>query len=426
MIGLGYVGLPLLPAFQRGGFPRHRLRRRSEEDRALQRGENYLKHLGEDYVSRWSAVGAVRRDHRLRAGWANADAIISCVPTPLGTHLRAGPELRRADAPIDIAKTLRKGSSSCWNRRTYPRHHARGHAAALRSARGCKCGSRFLPRLFARARRPGRKDLNTQTIPKLVGGIDPAQRRTRRRRSIARRSSRSSRSRSAEVAEAAKLLENIYRAVNIALVNEMKMVLDGDGHRRLGSDRAPPAPSRSASRRSTPARGSAGTASRSIRSTSPGRPARSGMPTRFIELAGEINRHMPDYVVQRTVLALNDRGKAVKGAKILVLGLAYKPDVDDVRESPSFELIEKLEHLGARCRLPRPARPRDAQDAAPRSADEEHRADAAVAEELRLRAVATHHAAYDWQMVADNAKLIVDTRNAMQNVKGRRDHIVQA
>jgi UDP-N-acetyl-D-glucosamine dehydrogenase len=151
-----------------------------------------------------------------------------------------------------------------------------------------------------------------------------------------------------------------------------------------------------------------------------------GHTTRFIELAGEVNRSMPEYVVQRTSLALNERSKAVKGAKILILGLAYKPDVDDVRESPSFELIEKLEHLGAEVDYHDPH--------VPATHKMRHHDLQMKSIELSPQAlkgydcvlIATHHAAYDWQQVADNAVLIVDTRNALRRVTGRREHIVQA
>jgi UDP-N-acetyl-D-glucosamine dehydrogenase len=150
------------------------------------------------------------------------------------------------------------------------------------------------------------------------------------------------------------------------------------------------------------------------------------MPTRFIELAGEVNRAMPEYVVRRTALALNDRAKAIKGSKILVLGLAYKPDVDDVRESPSFELIEKLEELGAQVDYNDPH--------VPQTHKMRHHDLRMASVELSPQKIAsydcvliaTHHAAYDWQQIADNAKLIVDTRNATRNVKGRQDHIVRA
>jgi UDP-N-acetyl-D-glucosamine dehydrogenase len=150
------------------------------------------------------------------------------------------------------------------------------------------------------------------------------------------------------------------------------------------------------------------------------------MTTRFIELAGEINREMPQYVVTRTTLALNDRCKSVKGSRILVLGLAYKPDVDDVRESPSFELIEKLQALGAMVDYNDPHVPSTHRM---RHHDlQMHSAELTPQSLQRYDCVlvATHHSAYDWQMIADHSALIVDTRGALRGVKGRRDHIVGA
>jgi UDP-N-acetyl-D-glucosamine dehydrogenase len=151
-----------------------------------------------------------------------------------------------------------------------------------------------------------------------------------------------------------------------------------------------------------------------------------GMPTRFIELAGEINHSMPDYVVRRLALAMNERGLAVKGSKILVLGLAYKPDVDDVRESPSFELIEKLEELGAHVDYNDPHVPATHKmrhhDLQMRSVE----LTPASWKSYDCVLIATHHKAYDWQFIADNAKLIIDTRNAMIGVNGAKEHIVSA
>jgi UDP-N-acetyl-D-glucosamine dehydrogenase len=151
-----------------------------------------------------------------------------------------------------------------------------------------------------------------------------------------------------------------------------------------------------------------------------------GHTSRFIELAGELNRSMPDYVVQRVMLALNARGKALRGSRILVLGLAYKPDVDDVRESPSIELIEKLEDLGATVEYNDPHVPATHKM---RRHDLRMQSIPLTAESLGSYdcvLIATHHSSYDWQMIADNSSLVVDTRNALQGVKGRRDHIVGA
>ena len=151
------------------------------------------------------------------------------------------------------------------------------------------------------------------------------------------------------------------------------------------------------------------------------------MPTRFIELAGEINHAMPRYVIQKLSLALNARGKAVNGSRILVLGLAYKPDVDDVRESPSFELIGNLLELGAKVDYNDPHVPATHQMR--HYGDLRMKSVPVSAESLRQYdglLIATNHSAYDWQLVADHSQLIVDTRNALRDVKGRRDHIVQA
>jgi UDP-N-acetyl-D-glucosamine dehydrogenase len=150
------------------------------------------------------------------------------------------------------------------------------------------------------------------------------------------------------------------------------------------------------------------------------------MPTRFIELAGEINHAMPDYVVHRTMLALNERGRAINGSRILVLGLAYKPNVDDVRESPSFELIEKLRHLGAQVDYNDPHVPATHKMRHYNLQMSSVELTAERLAEYDAVLVATHHAAYDWQLIADHAKLVVDTRNALKDIRGRREHIVGA
>jgi UDP-N-acetyl-D-glucosamine dehydrogenase len=291
-------------------------------------------------------------------------------------------------------------------------------------ARGMQCGKDFYVAYSPEREDPGRKDFNTQSIPKLVGGIDEVSGELAEAlykkaiKQVIRVSS-------AEVAEAAKLLENIYRAVNIALVNEMKMVLTAMGIDVWEVIRA------------------ASTKPFGFQAFYPGpglgghcipidpfyltwKAREVGMPTRFIELAGEVNRGMPDYVVHRTTLALNEQGKAMKGSRILVLGLAYKPDVDDVRESPSFELIEKLEHLGAHVDYHDPHVPKTHKMRRHDLQMSSIQLNSTNLKSYDCVLVATHHAAYDWQMIADHSKMIVDTRNALRQVKGKRDHIVSA
>src|SRR5688572_9251254 len=421
VIGLGYVGLPLMHAFHTAGFRVMGFDIDPRKIEALRAGKNYLKHLGPNMVKEMVSAGRFDvTDDFSRLG--EPDAIISCVPTPLGTHLE--PDLSYVEKTAeDIAKTLRKGQLVVLESTTYPRT-TREIMLPRFEARGLKCGVDFFLAYSPEREDPGRKDHDTRTIPKLVGGIDPNSGEVAvalYRKAIERVIPVSS----AEVAEAAKLLENIYRAVNIALVNEMKMVLTAMGIDVWEVIRA------------------ASTKPFGFQAFYPGpglgghcipidpfyltwKAREVGQATRFIELAGEVNRAMPDYVVQRTVLALNDRGKAVKGSRILVLGLAYKPDVDDVRESPSFELIEKLTGLGAKIDYHDPHVP----------ATHKMRHHNLQMKSIELSAkslanydcviVATHHSAYDWQQVADHSNLIVDTRNALREVKGKRDHIVGA
>ncbi|HTL28370.1 MAG TPA: nucleotide sugar dehydrogenase [Tepidisphaeraceae bacterium] len=422
VIGLGYVGLPLMAAFHRAGFPVIGFDVDSRKVEALHRGENYLKHLGKTLVSDMKK-GGPKFDATTDAGrLGECDVVISCVPTPLGTHRE--PDLTFVEnSAKDIAKTLRKGQLIVLESSTYPRT-TREIMLPLFEAKGLKLGEDFFLAYSPEREDPGRKVFNTQSIPKLVGGIDPISGEIATalyRKAIKQVIPVSS----AEVAEAAKLLENIYRAVNIALVNEMKMVLDAMGIDVWEVVRA------------------ASTKPFGFQAFYPG-PGLGGhcipidpfyltwkarevnLPTRFIELAGEVNHQMPEWVVQKTVLALNNHAKAVKGSKILVLGLAYKPDVDDVRESPSFELIEKLEHLGAEVDYNDPHVPETHRM---RHHNLQMKSVPLTPENLKKYdcvLIATHHQAYDWEAVAKNAKLIVDTRNAMSNVTGNRDHIVKA
>ena len=424
VIGLGYVGLPLLAAFHRAGFPTLGFDVDPNKINALKKGESYLKHLGPEMVTglhKGAKFDATADFNRM----GEADVLISCVPTPLGKHLE--PDLSYVEKTADdIAKTLRPGQLVVLESTTYPRT-TREIMLPRFEAKGLKCGSDqgFYLAYSPEREDPGRKDFHTQTIPKLVGGIDPASGDIATmlyRKAIEKVVPVST----AEVAESAKLLENIYRSVNIALVNEMKVVLTA-----MGID-------------VWEVIAAAGTKPFGFQAFYPGpglgghcipidpyyltwKAREYGRQTRFIELAGEVNHSMPAYVVDRLVHALNDRSKSVKGSKVLVLGLAYKPDVDDVRESPSFELIEKLEELGAEVDYNDPHVPvthymRRWGDLGKKSVpltDETLRKYDAIL-------VATHHAAYDWQYIADHARLVVDSRGTMRNVKGKRDHIVSA
>lgn len=421
VVGLGYVGLPLLAAFHAAGFPVIGFDKDPRKIEALARGENYLKHLGRTLVSEMRERAPDRFDATSDVGrLGDCDVVLSCVPTPLGHHHE--PDLSYVEnSADDVAATLREGQLIVLESSTYPRT-TREVMVPRFEAKGFVCGQSVFVAYSPEREDPGSKRFSTATIPKLVGGIDPVSGELAA--ALYRKAIRAEivHVESAEVAESAKLLENIYRAVNIALVNEMKVVLDAMGidiwqvvaaakTKPFGFQAFYPGP------------GLGGHCIPIDPFYLTWKAREYGLSTRFIELAGEINRSMPEYVVNRTMLALNGVGKAVKGSRVLVLGLAYKPDVDDVRESPSFELIEKLEQLGAQV---------DYHDPHVAQTHKMRRHDLRMSSvELTPRTLAaydcvlvsTNHSAVDWASVARHASLIVDTRNALD---GHGGNVVKA
>ncbi len=421
VIGLGYVGLPLLRAFWDAGHPVVGFDVDPAKIDTLHRGDNYLKHLGERLVR--DMLGSGRFDAtddfcRL----PEADAILVCVPTPLGSHLE--PDLSFVEKTADaIAKTLRKDQLVVLESTTYP-GTTRDVMLPRFEATGLTCGKDYYLAYSPEREDPGRQDHRTPTIPKLVGGIDEPSGKIAA--ALYAKAVRQVVSVScAEVAEAAKLLENIYRAVNIALVNEMKLVLSAMGidvwevieaaaTKPFGFQAFYPGP------------GLGGHCIPIDPFYFAWKARQVGQPTRFIELAGQVNHAMPDYVVNATAMALNQHGKAIRGSRILILGLAYKPNIDDVRESPSFQLIEKLQKLGAQVDYNDPHVPATHPM---RNYDLKMTSVPLTSQSLAAYdcvLIATHHDAYNWQMITDHARLIVDTRNAMRSVTGKRDHIVNA
>ena len=421
VIGLGYVGLPLLATFHRAGFATLGFDVDPAKITELMAGRNYLKHLG-DELTRDLLTGPKFEATTDLKRLAECDAIISCVPTPLGKHLE--PDLSYvAKSADDIAATLRPGQLVVLESTTYPRTTREVLLPRL-EAKGLKLGVDFFLAFSPEREDPGRKDFTTGNIPKLVGGVDVESGEIAAalyRHAIEKVVLVSS----AEVAESAKLLENIYRAVNIALVNEMKMLLtamDIDVWEVIAAASTKPFGFQAF----YPGPGLGGHCIPIDPFYLTWKAREVGMPTRFIELAGEINHAMPEYVIRRLSLAMNDRSMAIKGSRILILGLAYKPDIDDIRESPSFELIEKLDALGASVDY---NDPHVARTHKMRKYDLGMASVPLTPESLKTydaELIATHHKAYDWQMIADHAKLILDTRNAMKDVKGPRNHIVSA
>ncbi len=416
VIGLGYVGLPLARAFHDaggGGMSVLGFDIDPAKISALAEGRSYIHHFGPDFVAGMARSGRFKATSdfaRLR----EADAILVCVPTPLGRHLE--PDLSYVERTSDdIAKALRPGQLVVLESTTYPRTTREVMLPRLERT-GLKCGSDagFYLAFSPEREDPGRTDHTTTTIPKLVGGIDAPSTKVAAalyRRCVKKVIEVST----AEVAEAAKLLENIYRAVNIAMVNEMKVVLTEMGidiweviaaasTKPFGFQPFYPGP------------GLGGHCIPIDPFYLTWKAREYGQPTRFIELAGEINHSMPKYVVGRLAAALNDRGRAVKGSRVLVLGLSYKPDIDDVRESPSLELIELLRDQGAHVDYNDPHVPATHQM---RKYDLKMTSVPLTPESLAgydAVLISTNHKAYDWAFIARHAKLVVDTRNAMNGV----------
>ncbi len=342
IIGQGYVGLPLALVFEEVGFRVIGLDLDPKKVDALMRGESYIKHIGSDRVA--ASVGrgrftATTDFDRL----ADCDAVLICVPTPLGRHRE--PDLSYVhNSAREVARRLRKGQLIVLESTTYPGTTDEEVLPILEET-GLKCPDDFLLAFSPEREDPGNAKYSTKTIPKVVGGVNAPSTETAVALYAAAIDTVVPVS-SARVAESCKLLENVYRSINIALVNELKVTFD-----RMGIDVWEViAAAKTKPFGFTPFYPGPGLGGHCI----PLDPfylswkaAEYGVWTRFIELAGEINTSMPRYVVSKVATALNEEGKSLKGARLLVLGLSYKENIDDDRESPSYEIIELLQEAGA-------------------------------------------------------------------------------
>jgi len=428
VVGMGYVGLPLASSLHKGGLRVLGLDIDPSKVDSLGKGENYLRHLGDEMTRELAASDRFEASADFTKQ-SDADVIIVCLPTPLGGHRE--PDLSYVvQSGESIGRYLRKGQLISLESTTYPGTTRVEFLDAIRrgmaeAGTDLACGEDFFVAYSPEREDPGRKDHSTSTIPKLVGGLDD--RATDLAVTMYSRGVENvHRVESAEIAEAAKLLENIFRAVNIALVNEMKTVLDG-----LGIDVWKVIDAASTKpfgfMRFTPGPGLGGHCIPIDPFYLSWKAREAGVTTRFIELAGEVNTAMPAYVVSRVADALNDRGKAVKGARVLVMGLAYKPDVDDVRESPAFELIELLLHRGAAVDYTDPHVPKTPPM---REYDIEMTGvpyDAGTVSGYDAVLIATDHKAFDYSLLTEHARLVIDTRNAMAaHAEAMGDRLVKA
>jgi UDP-N-acetyl-D-glucosamine dehydrogenase len=342
VIGQGYVGLPLALVFCEAGFPVLGFDVDVAKVEALRRGESYIRHIGPERVAEATRSGRYRATADFDE-LAACDAIVICVPTPLGPHREPDNSYIHATAR-EVSKRLRHGQLVVLESTTYPGTTDEEVLPILKES-GLRCPEDFLLAFSPEREDPGRKNLTTKSIPKVVGGTNPASTEA----AAALYSAGLDRIvpvSSARVAESAKLLENVFRAVNIALVNELKMIFD-----RMGIDVWEVI--RAAETKPFgfmpfyPGPGLGGHCIPLDPFYLSWKAAEHGEWARFIELAGEINARMPRYVVDKVAAALNEEGKALKGSRVLVLGLAYKANIDDDRESPSYEILEMLRDRGA-------------------------------------------------------------------------------
>ena len=422
IIGLGYVGLPLVREFHKAGFNVTGFDVDPQKVDLLNKGKSYIRHITSESIKNLIADGRFKATTDF-TNLKDIDCIIICVPTPLNKHRE--PDLSFVfNTTRSIAGHLRKGQLIILESTTYPGTTDEDMRKILEGT-GLKAGKDFYLAYSPEREDPANKDFITSKIPKVVGGY------TRNCLKVAKALYDSIVIRtvpvsSTKVAEATKLLENIYRAVNIALVNEMKMLFD-----RMGID-------------IWEVIEASKTKPFGFQAFYPG-PGLGGhcipidpfyltwkareydFPTRFIELAGEINTSMPMYVVSRVADALNKISKSIKDSKILILGLTYKRDVDDVRESPSLELIELLRNKGAKIDyndpyvpMPRKMRHYDLKmSSVPLTEKNLKKYDCVV--------ISTDHSSYDYSFIAKQSRLVVDTRNAMKGISGSaRGNIIKA
>ncbi|TWU13694.1 UDP-N-acetyl-D-glucosamine 6-dehydrogenase [Symmachiella macrocystis] len=422
IVGLGYVGLPLIRAFIASGFDTMGFDVDQRKVDLLKAGKTYIDHIKPEWIQEWTASGKFEPTADM-ARMAEADTLLICVPTPLSDS--RDPDLSYVEGTAQqIAASLRPGQLVILESTTYP-GTTRDVLLPILSASGLEAGKDFYLAYSPEREDPGNLDFSADGIPKVVGGIDETSSRLAKLlydSAIVNTVPVSS----PEVAEACKILENTYRAVNIALVNELKMLLDRmdiDVWEVIDAAKTKPFGFQAF----YPGPGLGGHCIPIDPFYLSWVARKEGMQTRFIELAGEVNTHMPQYVIDRLALALNEHGKPIKGSKICVLGVAYKKDVDDPRESPSFVLMDLLRERGAVLSYSDPHVPKLPQmrhHDVPDLSSEELTPEFLASQDCLL--ISTDHTRFDYEAIVRHGQLIVDTRNSTKNVVDGREKIWKA
>jgi UDP-N-acetyl-D-glucosamine dehydrogenase len=422
VVGLGYVGIPLIQAFVKAGFNTIGFDVDQKKVDRLLAGQSYIGHIPSSWVAeivetkRFVPTVDMRR-------MKEADAILICVPTPLSES--RDPDLSYIESTArHIAAALRPGQLIVLESTTYP-GTTRDVVQPILAGSGLKLGVDYFLAYSPEREDPGNPNFSASGIPKVVGGMESNSGELAQAlysRAVVRVVPVAN----CEVAEACKILENTYRSVNIAMVNELKVLFD-----RIGIDvwdvidAAKTKPFGYQAFYPGPGLGGHCIPIDPFYLSWVAR--KHGLTTRFIELAGEINTSMPHYVIERLTQALNDLGKPVRGSKIALLGVAYKKDVDDPRESPSFELLEMLLARGAVATYNDPhvpQMPKMRHRHVPEMSSQALTAEYLAAQDCVL--IATDHSAYDYQFIVEHAKLVIDTRNATKAVQRGREKIRKA
>jgi len=423
VIGLGYVGLPLVRAFTACGFRCLGFDIDQSKVDKLKAGESYIRHI--DSAALAQLVQERKFEPTADLGrLSEADCIIICVPTPLNES--RDPDLSYIEGTARaIAETLRPGQLVVLESTTHPTT-TRVNVWPVLEETGLNCGVDYFLAFSPEREDPGNPQYHASTIPKVVGGFDE------KSGDLACAMYEHAivkvvRASSMEVAEACKILENTYRAVNIALVNELKILYD-----KLGIDvwevieAAKTKPFGFQAFYPGPGLGGHCIPIDPFYLTWLAR--KHGEQTRFIELAGEVNMHMPQYVISRLAEFLNDEQKPIRGSKIAILGMAYKKDIDDPRESPSFELMKLLLERGGVLTYNDPHVPTLPKmrhyPNMPAMSSQDLTAEYLAAQDCVL--IATDHSAYDYDFIVRHSRLVLDTRNATKHVAHGRDRIRKA
>jgi len=425
IIGLGYVGLPLMWTFHKHRVPVLGFDVDQKKIDCIKKGIPYIKHLGSEMMQALSGseiCDATTDFSRMK----EADSLLMCVPTPLDGHRE--PDMRFVEQTTKtIAKHLRRGHLVILESTTYPATTEELIIPLLEEGSGLSADKDFFVAYSPEREDPGNVNFNTEKIPKVVGGHgDDALRLAKAMYDLA--IVQTVPVSDTKTAEAVKLTENIFRSVNIALVNELKVVYESMGidvHEVLDAAATKPF----GFMKFTPGPGLGGHCIPIDPFYLTWKAREFERPTRFIELAGEINTDMPQYVVDRTLVALNAHKKAMNGSRILVIGLAYKPDIDDLRESPTFKIFDLLAKYNAQIDYYDPFLPEiwetreHAEWTGLKSIDWNKEKvgsyDAVI--------ISTNHSVIDYKELAGYSDCIIDTRNSMKGITPKNDiHIWKA